>query len=355
MDNCKSTKKKDKMIEKIELEKIDSSGMHKIYDSWPEIAEENYNRVIKNINFKKPSHIIFAGMGGSGAINDVFAAILSKTKIHVEVVKGYVLPKTTSENTLIITTSVSGNTVETLNILSQAKNLGCEILAFSNGGEMEKYCIQEAIEFRKILMEHSPRASFVSFLFGMLKELQNILPINKDEVFYAIKELKNTRDNICSKNLNDTNVAISLAQEIKNIPVIYYPWGLQASAIRFKNSLQENSKIHAITEDVIETSHNGIVAWRNTNETKPFLIQGQDDFVKTKERWIILKEFFEKNNIEYKEIFSVKGGILTKLIQLIYIFDYVSIYLAVIKKIDPTPVLPIDYIKTKLRDFENKS
>lgn len=343
------------MIEKIDLEKIDSSNMHKIYDSWPEIAEENYNKITKKIFFKKPTHIVFAGMGGSGALSDIFAAILSKTNIHVDIVKGYLLPKTVSKNTLIITISVSGDTVETLNILSQAKNIGCKIIAFSNGGKMQKYCMEESIEFRKILMVHSPRASFVSFLFGMLKELQNILPINKEDVFHAINELKNTRDNIYSKNLNNTNMAINLAQEIKNIPVIYYPYGLQASAIRFKNSLQENSKIQAIAEDIIEASHNGIVPWENTNEIKPILIQGQDDFIKTKERWSIIKEFFEKNNIEYEEIFSVKGGILTKLIQLIYLLDYVSIYLAVIKKTDPTPVAPIDFIKTKLRVFDNKS
>ncbi len=338
------------MIEKTELEKIDSSKMYKIYDSWPEIAEENYNRIIKKSDFGIPTHIIFAGMGGSGAISDVFAAILSKTNIHVEVVKGYLLPKTTSKNTLVIAISVSGNTEETLNILSQAKSTGCKIFVFSNGGKMEEYCKNESIEFRKISMRHSPRASFVSFLFGMLKELQPILPINEDEIFHAINELKKTRDSICSKNLNDTNIAINLAEEIKNIPVIYYPWGLQASAIRFKNSLQENSKIHAIAEDIIEASHNGVVAWKNTEQIKPILIQGQDDFIKTKERWDILKQFFKNNNIEYKEIFSVKGGILTKLIQLIYLFDYVSIYLAIIKKNDPTPVIAIDFIKKKIQD-----
>ena len=94
----------------------------------------------------------------------------------VEVVKGYLLPKTVNEETLVITTSVSGNTVETLNVLSEAKKIGCKIIAFSNGGEMEKICKKELIEFRKILMVHSPRTSFVSFLFSMLKELENILP-----------------------------------------------------------------------------------------------------------------------------------------------------------------------------------
>jgi|TARA_B110001454_G_scaffold174093_1_gene165502 glucose/mannose-6-phosphate isomerase len=338
------------MIDKIELDKIDASGMYKIYDSWPEIAEESYNRIEKKNYWDKPSHIIFAGVGGSGAINDIFASILSKTNIHVEIVKGYHLPKTASKETWVIVTSVSGNTVETLNVLAEAKKIDCKIIAFSNGGKMEKICQKELIEFRKILMIHSPRTSFVSFLFSMLKELEDILPINKNEILESIVELKKTREIINSKNLSDSNIAISLANEIKNIPIIYYPWGLQAACIRFKNSLQENSKIHVITEDIIEASHNGIVAWKKGEKIKPILIQGQDDFIKTKERWIIIKEYFEKNNIEYKEIFSVNGGILSKLIQLIYLFDYSSIYLSVIRKIDPTPVIPINFIKKRLND-----
>ena len=338
------------MIQKEELDKIDKSGMYKIYDSWPEMAEKSYNRIRKKNNFDKPSHIIFAGMGGSGAISDIFAAILSKTNIHIEIVKGYHLPKTASKETLVITTSVSGNTVETLNVLTEAKKLDCKIIAFSNGGKMEEYCKKELIEFRKILMIHSPRTSFVSFLFAMLKELEDILPIDKNEIFEAIIELKKIREIIHSKNLSNSNIAINLANEIKEIPMIYYPWGLQAACIRFKNSLQENSKIHVITEDIIEASHNGIVAWKKGEKMKPILIQGQDDFVKTKERWEVIKKFFEKNNIAYKEIFSVSGGILTKLIQLIYLFDYASIYFAIITKIDPSPVEAIDFIKKNVKN-----
>ena len=338
------------MITKTDLDKIDKSGMYKIYDSWPELAEENYNRDITKNNCDKPTHIIFVGMGGSGAISDIFAAILSKINIHVEVVKGYHLPKTASKKTLVITTSVSGNTIETLNVLVAAKKLDCKIIAFSNGGQMEKYCKKESIDFRRILRVHSPRASFVSFLFGMLKELESILPINKNEILEAINELKKIREFICSKNLNHTNIAIDLANEIKEIPIIYYPWGLQAASIRFKNSLQENSKIHVITEDIIEASHNGIVAWKNKDIKKPILIQGKDDFIKTKERWNVIKKFFQQNNIEYREIFSTNGGILTKLIQLIYIFDYTSIYLAIIKKVDPSPVEAIDFIKNNIKN-----
>jgi glucose/mannose-6-phosphate isomerase len=130
--------------------------------------------------------------------------------------------------------------------------------------------------------------------------------------------------------------------------MIYYPWGLQAAAVRFKSSLQENAKSHAIIEDVIEASHNGVMAWEKPSDVKPILLQGQDDYVKTKERWKILKEYFAQNNIDYKEIVSVKGSILTKLVCLIYLLDYASIYHAIIKGTDPSPVKSIDFIKARL-------
>jgi len=330
------------------LHEYDKQNMHKIYDNWPQIALEQFEANSNDIDFEQITHVIFSGMGGSGAIGDIFSSILSKTNIHVEVVKGYLLPKTANSKSLVVTTSISGNTEETLSILQTAHERKCKTISFSGGGKMEKYCLKNNLHYKKIPMIHSPRASFTGFLFGILRVLEPFLPIEKKDIFDAINELEKLKEKISSQNITDDNPAISLAEWITDIPLIYYPWGLQASAIRFKNSLQENSKIHAVTEDVIESCHNGIVAWDKTSMLKPILMQGDDDYIKTKERWNILKEFFDKKNIEYKEIFSVKGNILSKLISLIYFCDYVTIYRAVLNKTDPTPVDAIEYIKKRL-------
>jgi len=330
------------------LEKYDPQGMHKIYDKWPEIAEKSFQLDLQPIDFSNVNHIVFAGMGGSGAIGDIFSSILSKTKIHVSVVKGYTLPKTVDSDTLVVTTSISGNTEETLTILGSAKKISSKIIAFSNGGKMEKYCKENSLEYRHIPMLHSPRASFTSFLYSMLKVLAPILPIRKEDVVESIVHLKDMRKEISSTNLTENNPSLALAKWINDIPLIYYPFGLQAAAIRFKNSLQENSKMHAITEDVIEACHDGIVAWEKNAEVQPILIVGEDDYIKTKERWEILKEYFEEKKIDFKEINSVSGNILTKLVNLIYLLDYASIYRALIVKIDPTPIKSIDFVKKRL-------
>lgn len=330
------------------MKNVDKSRMYEIYDNWPEIAENSLNMDFKEIIGENICHIVFAGMGGSGTIGDVFASVLSKTDIHVDVVKGYHLPKTVKQNSLLICTSVSGNTIETITVLKEGIELGCQIIVFSSDGEMKKICNEKKIEYREITMNHSPRASFVTYLYSMIKVLLPILPISITDVSDSISELKKINEKISSFNLNEKNISLNIANWIKNTPVIYYPWGLESVAIRFKNSLQENSKMHVMLDDIIESCHNGIVSWENDSTLQPILIEGEDDYIKTKERWKIIKEIFLERDISFYEVKSNKGNILTKITQLIYILDYCTIYLAILKNIDPTPVLSINLIKNKL-------
>ena len=330
------------------MRKYDVKRMFQVYDRWPEISKERFDANLEEIDYDKISYIVFSGMGGSGALSDIFSSIFSKTNVHVDVIKGYLLPKTVNSETLVVTTSISGNTNETLTIMKSALDGGSKVVSFSSGGKIEQFCAKKGLKNWKIPMQHSPRASFVSFLYSMLKVLNPVIPIQKDEITESIDQMNVIRKKIFSENLNETNPSLNLSEWITNIPVIYYPWGLQAAAIRFKNSLQENAKHHAMIEDVIETCHNGIVTWSKPSRLKPILIQGEDDHIKTKERWKILKEFFQKENIEYWDVKSAKGGILSKLINLIYLLDYSTIYLAANSKIDPTPIEPINYIKKRL-------
>jgi len=330
------------------IERYDSQKMYKIYDNWPELARKQYEEEKEKVDFGKFSHVVFAGMGGSGAIGDIFAAILSKTDTHVEVIKGYLLPKTVNSNSLVVITSVSGNTDETVNILKSAAKINCKLIAFSSGGKIEEFCKKNVINYKKIPIIHSPRASFPLFLYGILNVLEPFLPIKKEDIITSINNLEKQKEKISSMNLNDKNPSISLAKWISSTPIIYYPWGLQASAIRFKNSLQENVKLHAITEDVIESCHNGIVAWDEPSNIQPILIQGDKDYFKTKERWNVLKEFFSLKEIKYYEVINNDENILSKLMNLIYFLDYTTIYKAIMLKRDPTPVEPINFIKRKL-------
>jgi len=336
------------LLTKDNLEKSDSDGMHNVYDKWPHIARDAYDSDLESVDFKDIDNVVFSGMGGSGAVGDLFSSILSKTNIHTTVMKGYELPKTVDKNTLVIITSISGNTIEVLTTLESATKKDCSVIAFSSGGSMESFCTKNNVEFRKIPQIHSPRASFPSYVYSILKTLNSIIPIKKQEITNSLEKLELVSKEISSENLSGTNPSLNLANWITGIPIIYYPWGLQAVAIRFKNSLQENAKTHAIIEDVIESGHNGIVSWEKPSDMVPIMIEGKDDHIKTKERWTILRQYFEENNIAYKEISSLEGGILSKIMSLIYLLDYSTIYYAARLGINPSPIKSIDFIKERL-------
>lgn len=330
------------------LKQIDAASMHRVYDDWPNLARESYESQMQKLDFDSVDHIIFCGMGGSGALGDIFASILSKKPIHVSIVKGYHLPSTTNNDSLVIATSISGDTTETLSVMKKAREKGTKLVGFSSGGKMEEYCQKNKIRYQNIPMQNSPRASFASFLYGMLNVLDSVIPVPKNDIQESIGYLEETRKKICSENLGDSNISLQLAKWLSDITMIYYPAGLAASAIRFKNSLQENAKSHAMVEDVIEACHNGIVAWERESDVRPVLIRGRDDYFKTKELWGIVKEYFEKNSISYWEVNSVSGSILSKIVNLIYVLDYATIYKAVMFGTDPTPISSIDFVKNNV-------
>jgi len=336
------------LLDYSDLEKYDPSGMHKVYDKWPQLARDAYESDLEPIHFDNIDHIVFSGMGGSGAIGDLFLSILSKTSIHVSVVKGYLLPKTVNSKTLVVVTSVSGNTVEAITTLNHAKDLNCKLIAFSSGGGIEEICRKNNINHRNIPLHGNQRASFPAYVYSILKVLNSIIPINKNSIENSISQMEILSEKISTKNLTNSNPSLSLAKWIDDVPMIYFPWGLQAAAIRFKNSIQENMKSHVMIEDVIEACHNGMVSWERDSSIKPILIRGTEDYIRTKERWEIIKEYFKENKIDFWEIFSVDGDILSKIINLVYLLDFSTIYKSVIERTDPFPVKSIEYIKKKL-------
>ena len=336
------------MLSLRDIQKIDVQKICLAYERWPTLARESYEEKNEQLDLKNIDHFVFAGMGGSGTLGDTFNSIMSKTDIHVSVIKGYKLPKTVDKNTLVISTSVSGNTQETISILKQVKKTSAKSISFSTNGHIEKYCLRNKMQYRQVEKNHSSRASFSSFLYTMLMVLKPMLPIKNTDIISSIKKLEFTQKKNSVENLTSKNTSLNLAEWMDGIPLIYYPYGLNAAATRFKNSLQENAKTHAIIEDVIEASHNGIVAMEKPSDVKPILLRGKDDSKKTKERFDIFKEYFKENNLDFREIFSVDGNIITKIVNLIYLLDYASIYMAIKSKTDPSPVNSIDYIKQRL-------
>ena len=123
-----------------DIQKFDPQKMYQTYDDWPTYAKNALEKEFSKVQFKDVDHVVLAGMGGSGAIGDIISAILSRENIHVSNVKGYLLPKTVDKRTLVIATSISGNTKETLSILDYKSKSDAEFVAISSGGVMKEKC-----------------------------------------------------------------------------------------------------------------------------------------------------------------------------------------------------------------------
>ena len=322
----------------------DAGGIYSAYDAWPEMASEAYEGSPGAIDASGVNHVVFAGMGGSGALGDFAAALMSGLDMHVSMVKGYNLPRTADAETLVVCSSVSGNTSETLTVLEKAAAASCRTLSFSSGGAMRDYCRRNSLPHRTVKASHSPRASFASFLYGILAALGDVAGTGPRDVAESVRVMERTRADVTREG---PNPARDLAEWLTGMPVVYYPWGFKAAAVRFKNSLQENAKSHAIVEDVLEASHNGIVAWESPSAARPVIIRGPDDNPKTKERWDIFGEYFDSRGIPYRTVRSVEGHILTKLVNLVYMLDYTTLYLADIRGVDPTPVDSIEFVRRR--------
>ncbi len=344
------------MLDAGALARCDSSGICAVYDKWPEAAaREGGPEGPEPVDLQtcgQTRHFVFAGMGGSGTVGDAMAAVLSKAGVHVDVAKGYVLPRVASRDTVVVATSVSGNTEEALAVLDEAGRRGCLAVGFSGGGRMERLCADRGMPHRRIEARHSPRASFAPFLYGMIRALGPVLPEGAAKcVPDSISHMSALRDRIGSQSLDEeANPALSLAGWLSGVPIVYYPAGLRAAAIRFKNSLQENAKMHAMAEDVIEACHNGVVPWWGGKGSagRPVMVRGRDDHAKTRQRWGILESMFRDRGIEFRTVDSVGGDILSKVANLVYLLDYATIYRAVLSGVDPTPIAAIDYVKGRL-------
>jgi len=336
------------------LLKFDSLGICKAYDNWPEISNEVYEKNnYEIIDFKNINHVAFAGMGGSGTVGEIFSSILSESGIQTSVIKSHLLPKTINNETLVVVTSISGNTEESLSIIQEAKKKKIKIIAYTSGGKIKKICNSNQIKFQHVEKIHSPRASLTSTLYTMLKTLGPQFNISRKEVMNSINQMEKTGNEINSSQLNENNPSIKLAKWISKIPVIYYPQGLKPAAIRFKNSLQENSKMHVVAEEILEACHNGIMSWERTENMKCVLIRGENDHFQTKARIEIIKQYFKENHISFYEINSVKGELLSKIINLIFKLDYTSIYHSMINQNDPSPLKSIEYIKNLQKEVKS--
>ncbi len=310
------------------------------------------------INLKKSSikNIVVTGLGGSAIGGDILRSYLaSDFNLPFIVNRHYFLPDFVDKNSLVVVSSYSGNTEETIAAHQDAQKRGAQVLCITSGGETEKLAKKYKHPVIKIPKGYPPRAALGFSFFPLLMALVKIgLIKNRD------KEIKETISFLKKKSLQyqnldaEKNPTLLLAQELfKKIPIIYSSADRFDSVnIRWRGQLCENSKVLAFGHTLPEMNHNELVGWkvlkRQMSEMAVIFLRDKADHKRVQIRMNIMQDIMNEYAGNVININSAGNSPLTRIFSLIYFGDWVSYYLAIINGIDPTPVTIIDYLKNEL-------
>jgi glucose/mannose-6-phosphate isomerase len=341
-----------------EIRKIDKSNML----SFCMEASKHYGKAAQlarqfNVDLPRPENIIVAGMGGSGIGGELFKDwAQDRTSIPIEVCRDYHLPAYANKKTLVFCTSYSGETEETLNVFLEALKRKCIIASVSSGGTLRKYADRLNVPHLLVPSGMAPRAT-LPYLFlplpVMLEKVGLASGVEK-ELVETVKVLRQVSSESSPRNMTKSNVARTLALEANGtMPIVYGFRFYRAVAQRIKTQINENSKNMAKWEYFPELNHNEIVAWQKAREFVPHLsvvfIRDSEEPREIRERIEFMKETVNKTSVKTFELWSKGKNKIAKMSSVICTGDFASVYLAVLRGVDPTPVEVISVLKERLK------
>ena len=317
---------------------LDSYNMLQVIKDFPKQCREALD-LPRGISVSgEVTSIVVCGMGGSGVGGDLLKTYLHETKIPVFVVKDYKVPEFVDKYTLVFAVSYSGNTEETLSAFHDARAKGAKIIGITSGGRLAEECAKAI----KIPSGLQPRAALGYLFFPMLGVLHNsdIVDVKNPELNEMLSALKNVQQ------FNDEGEA--LAKKIREkIPIVYSSRLMEPVAFRWKTQMNENAKMPCFYNVFSEMNHNEIAGYKGMDRKfVAVLLRDKKDNERVRKRMDICKELMEqRSNVEEVKI---KGeSLLARMISGIYLGDFVSYYLAMWNRVDPTPVEIIEVMKKK--------
>jgi glucose/mannose-6-phosphate isomerase len=322
---------------------------------WKDIIETNFHI---NISLTNPiSRLFISGMGGSGVSGELLKVWIEKTvKLPVQLIHDYNLPIYADANSVIICISYSGDTEEVLNIVEEAISKKITIIGITSGGKLKNTLDENKIPVISLPEGYQPRFALPFMLGGMLISLDilDLIPLDPQLNLQIFQEFQKM-SLIYGKDIPfKENPAKKLAHFLlEGLPVILGASSGHAIAVRFKCQLNENSKILAVSEAIPEQNHNGIVGLFGDKlpsfNAKIVLFQGFSQHSRNllREKFIIKRANQQKIPIWIIQADTSKNYLLS-IIEALYLSDLASVYLAILRKVDPSDIEPIIALKSKL-------
>lgn len=350
------------MVDIVQLKnKLDSINMFDMISSMPDQLEEGIS-IGKKADLKKLEtetfhSVVLAGMGGSAIAGDLLRCLLIP-QMHIPFIvqRYYRLPRFVNKRALVICSSYSGNTEETLSAYDDALECGAHIVAITTGGKLAVKAVSNKVSLVTLPEGFPPRAA-LGYSFASLLHIFWRLGLcdNFDADLIAAAKAMKKRISLYSPEAAD-NPALSLARKIKGrIPIIFAGQdSLDALAARFKGQVCENAEVLAYASPFPECNHNELVGWGGLKEMKDeliaIIIRDSEDHKRVLKRFEIVGEYLRDRGIEVEELSTDVGPKASRMFLMIQLIDYCSYYLALINGVDPQAIEAIDYLKRKLSE-----
>jgi glucose/mannose-6-phosphate isomerase len=352
------------MNEKVDFERLrrqlDPSGMLALAQAFPSHMEDAWGigrSFAASITPGDYRQVVVCGMGGSAIGGDMLRSYFGdRLKAPLTSVRGYQVPAHVGEASLVVVSSYSGNTGETLSSYESLRGRGATVVAVSGGGKLEILCREDGLPFCTIPGGMPPRAAIAYSFIPMLQILRaaGAAQFEDDEFDEALQTARRLAQDYAPTE--DDNPAVELARALeRNLPYVYSGPGLmQAIARRWACQFNENSKSPAHFAEFPELNHNEIVGWRDGGAGDLYKrvvllsLEDRDDHEMTRHQTEIGLGIEQSLAAGVHRFDGGRGGRLSRMISLLMLGDFASIYLAYLYGVDPTPVENIDYLKNKL-------
>lgn len=299
-------------------------------------------------------NVVIAGMGGS-ALAATYVSTWPTVDVPFEIVRDYDIPSYINESTLFVASSYSGNTEETLNAINKAEQKNAEIVVISSGGKLAELANQKGYPLYKLPSDLQPRmAVFYNFavlvrilVAANLVDAQKIEEINASGEFLKPKVVT-WRPDIAT----DKNIAKQIALElVGKSPVIYASPKMFPVAYKWKINMNENAKNIAWCNQLPEFNHNEFLGWSSHPLDKPYkpvFLQSNFDSPQITKRFDVSKKLLSGRMPEPITVVAEGKTLLEQMVWTIALGDFVSLYLALLNNLDPTPVDLIEKLKKEL-------
>ncbi len=341
-------------LDKIQqIKSLDKSEMAEYILEMPKQIKDSLEK-IKKINFPKDwskiKNICLCGMGGSAVANHLITNLpKSKRKIPMYVMRDYEIPAWVNKDTLIILTSHSGATKETISAFKYSAVAEAKIFIIAERGQLEKLGAKENAVVFDYNTKATPRASLgyqLGAVFGALKKL-NILDCGLEN---AIKLLEKINKNLKPEIKTENNFAKQLAFcALDRLPIIVGSGILESVVWRWKTQINENANQFAFTEFLPEAMHNAVqgldLPTRFQDDLIYFILQNTFDKPELINQFDKLKSVLQEKKIRYEIINTEGKDIFEQKLSTLIIGDWMSFYLAILNNVDPTPVETITTLK----------